>query len=318
MPDSFEPMDQTSQTTRGAALEVLDAAKAFGATQALRGASLVLRPGELLGLLGPNGAGKTTLIRAIAGRVRLDSGQVRIFGSELKAGTTAPELGIVPQELAVYPLLTPAENLATFGQMHGVRGPELSERVRWALAWSGLEDRRDEVVKNFSGGMRRRLNIACATLHRPKILLLDEPTVGVDPQSREKLYSMIEELRGGGAAVLLTTHHLEEAEIRCGRIVIIDHGRVAASGTLAELIQTHHLARQQVCFALEPGFATLDIPGVEVQGLEARVEVENLDAELPGLLGRLRQSGARVRGLEVRKPSLQHLFIQLTGKDLRE
>lgn len=311
-------MEPTRQHPSQAALEVIDAAKSFGAAQALRGASLELRPGELLGLLGPNGAGKTTLIRAIAGRVRLDSGQVRIFGSELKAGATASELGIVPQELAVYPLLTPAENLATFGRLQGVREPELSERVRWALAWAGLEDRRDEMAKHFSGGMKRRLNIACATLHRPKILLLDEPTVGVDPQSREKVYLMIEELRREGAAVLLTTHHLEEAETRCERIVILDHGRAVAGGTLAELIQTHGMARQQVCFTLEPGCSSLDIPGMEVQGLEARVEVENLDAELPGLLGRLRQSGARVRGVEVRKPSLQDLFIQLTGKELRE
>lgn len=311
-------MEHTTETETRTALEVHDAAKAFGGTHALRGASLVLRPGELLGLLGPNGAGKTTLIRAIAGRARLDSGQIRILGSELKAGTTAPQLGIVPQELAVYPLLTPAENLATFGRLHGVRQPELAARVRWALAWAGLEDRRDDVVKTFSGGMKRRLNITCSTLHHPKILLLDEPTVGVDPQSREKIYSMIEELRREGTAVLLTTHHLEEAETRCGRIVIIDHGRIVASGTLGELIQAHQIARQQVCFALEPGFSGVGLPGMEINGLEARAEVENLDLELPGLLERIRLAGGRVRGLEVRKPSLQSLFIQLTGKELRE
>ena len=203
---------------------------------ALDGATLTLGEGELLALLGPNGAGKTTLIRAIAGRVTLDGGDIRLFDRPVSGRRTPPDLGIVPQELAIYPLLTARENLEAFGRLQGLSRRDLGDRVKWALKVAALDDRTSEPIKTFSGGMKRRLNIACGVLHRPRVVLLDEPTVGVDPQSRERIYDMLTELTGDGVSLLLTTHHLEEAEARCSRTVIIDHGRVIASGTLPELV----------------------------------------------------------------------------------
>ncbi|NGP51947.1 ABC transporter ATP-binding protein [Thioalkalivibrio sp. XN8] len=219
-------------------LEIDGLARRYGDQDALRGVSLALGAGECLGLLGPNGAGKTTLVRIIAGRVRPDAGRVRLLGRSLQPGGSAGReaLGVVPQEIALYPLLTAVENLEVFGALQGVHGGELARRVDWALAFSGLEARRDDRVGTFSGGMQRRLNIACSVLHRPRVLLLDEPTVGVDPQSRERIWHMLDELRATGTSIVLTTHQLDEAENQCDRIVIIDHGRVIAAGTLAELV----------------------------------------------------------------------------------
>jgi ABC-2 type transport system ATP-binding protein len=222
------------------ALVVNGAVKSFGQTKALAGASFAVGQGELVGLLGPNGAGKTTMIKAIAGRVELDAGAIKLFGREVKRVDPRPDLGVVPQELAIYKLLTARENLEAFGELYGVTGAALKERVQWALDWSGLDDRSKEPTKKFSGGMQRRLNIACSLLHKPKLLLLDEPTVGVDPQSRERIYEMLAALKNDGVSVVLTTHHLEEAERRCERVVIIDNGGIVASGTVPELIGRVH------------------------------------------------------------------------------
>ncbi len=217
-------------------LTVSNATKSFGKVKALDGASFDLGEGELLALLGPNGAGKTTLIRAITGRVRLDGGEVRLFDRLVAGGHTPADLGIVPQEVALYPLLTARENLHAFGRLQGLSGRVLTDQVNWVLERTGLADRAAEPIKQFSGGMRRRLNIACGIVHRPRIVLLDEPTVGVDPQSRDRIYDVLADLRSAGVSLLLTTHHLEEAEARCSRTVIIDHGKVIASGTLPELV----------------------------------------------------------------------------------
>ncbi len=300
-------------------LEVRDAKKRFGATPALDGLSLELREGELLGLLGPNGAGKTTLVRTLAGRVRLDSGTLELFGRRLEGGEPRVGLGVVPQEIALYPLLTARENLEAFGALQGLRGGALRQRVEWALGWTGLDDRAREPIRNFSGGMKRRLNIACGVLHEPRVLLLDEPTVGVDPQSRERIWEMLEVLRRAGATLLLTTHHLEEAEARCERIVIVDHGRVCASGTLAELVSATVGAHRTVTLTLDRA------PAAAIPGLEAAdgdrvltAQLRDIDAELAPLLGRVAAAGCGVVDLELRRPSLQSVFIHLTGRELRE
>jgi ABC-2 type transport system ATP-binding protein len=305
-------------------LTVLDARKRFGSVVALDGATFSLREGELLALLGPNGAGKTTLIRAISGRVRLDGGEVRLFGRlvagrGLDPGATPPELGIVPQEIAIYPLLTARENLHAFGRLQGLRGRELTEGINWALSMTALEDRADEITKGYSGGMKRRLNIACGVLHRPRIVLLDEPTVGVDPQSRERIYDMLATLTKDGVSLVLTTHHLEEAEARCARTVIIDHGKVIASGTLPELVdQTVGrfrtvTIRVDAAIAAPPG-TTIDADDPRL--LEARVG--DVARELPLLLSAVSSRGGTVEDVEVKGPSLQSVFIHLTGRDLRE
>ena len=197
--------------THSEVLTVTGARKQFGKVAALDGATLSLREGELLALLGPNGAGKTTLIRAIAGRVQLDAGEIGLFGKPLTGRKTPPELGIVPQELAIYPSLTARENLEAFARLQGLTGADVSAQVNWALKVTALDDRAGEPIKSFSGGMKRRLNIACGVIHRPRVVLLDEPTVGVDPQSRERIYDMLGELTRAGVSLLLTTHHLEEA-----------------------------------------------------------------------------------------------------------
>ena len=189
-----------------AILSIRKAEKSYGTTLALRGVTLDLFPGELLGFLGPNGAGKTTLIRCLAGRSTLDAGTLRFARGIDQAGG----LGVVPQTIAIYGDLTAEQNLYAFGRLHAVPRRDLKNRVNEALGWSNLSDRRHHLVKTFSGGMQRRLNIACSVLHRPQILLLDEPTVGVDPQSRERIYEMLSELRNRGTAILLTTHQLDE------------------------------------------------------------------------------------------------------------
>jgi linearmycin/streptolysin S transport system ATP-binding protein len=308
-------------------LTVRDARKKFGNVVALNGVTFELRHGELLALLGPNGAGKTTLIRAITGRVRLDGGEIGLFDRILDGRRTAPELGIVPQEIALYPLLTARENLEAFGGLHGLSGKDLAAQVDWALERTGLLDRATDLVKQFSGGMRRRLNIACGVLHRPRVVLLDEPTVGVDPQSRDRIYDMLSDLAASGVSLLLTTHHLEEAEARCSRTVIIDHGRVIAAGTMAELVDQTVGRFRLVTLRLD---APLDADtafmvtgrnngsAVDGDGCILKARMQDVAAELPPLLDCIRTAGRAVDDVEVRGPSLQSVFIHLTGRELRE
>jgi ABC-2 type transport system ATP-binding protein len=245
------------------------------------------------------------MIRAIAGRLKLDAGDIRIFDQPLREGRTDPALGIVPQEIAVYPLMSARENLEIFGALQGLAGAELKKQAAWALEHTGLSDRASEPVSRFSGGMRRRLNIACGIVHRPRVVLLDEPTVGVDPQSRDRIYDMLASLMADGVSLLLTTHHLEVAEARCSRIVIIDHGRVIAGGTLPELVDRTVGKDRQVTLRLTSG-----------EVVNARMR--DVAADLPPLLARVRDAGDIVDDVEVRGPSLQAVFIHLTGRELRE
>jgi ABC-2 type transport system ATP-binding protein len=303
------------------ALRVAGARKRFGATVALDGADLSVARGTCVGLLGPNGAGKTTLVRAVSGRVRLDGGSVALFGEPGPADRDGrrARLGVVPQDLGLYPLLTARENLAAFARLHGVPAREVGARVDRALSWTGLEERDREPVRNFSGGMKRRLNLACAVLHRPELLLLDEPTVGVDPQSRERLWEMLHGLRDEGAALLVTTHHLEEAETRCDRIVILDRGRTIADGTVEQLVAGTVGAGRSIVVRFS-GAPPSPIPSAEPLdgGAAARFRVDDLETGLPRVLAACRGAGAEVRDLEVRRPSLQAVFLHLTGRELRE
>ena len=308
--------------TPGAALELSDARKTFGEVQALAGASFAVHTGELLGLLGPNGAGKTTAIKAIAGRLHLDTGTIRLFGRTLAPRDPRPEIGVVPQELAIYPRLTARENLEVFGRLYGVEGAPLRERVVWALEWADLQPRAREPVLRFSGGMKRRLNIACSLLHSPRVVLLDEPTVGVDPQSRERIYEMLAALRASGVSIVLTTHHLEEAEQRCDRIVIIDHGKIVAAGTLAEIVGNTlgasraieiHLAKTWPPDAAVPAGLLLSADRRHVSGT-----VEDLGRDLPRVLEDVNTTGAGIADVALTGATLHDAFIALTGRDLRE
>jgi ABC-2 type transport system ATP-binding protein len=307
-------------------LRVTGAHKRFGANQALVGAELALARGELLLLLGPNGAGKTTLIRAVAGRVRLDQGEIDLLGHRLNGSAGGPRdaLGVVPQEIALYPLLTARENLEVFGRFHGLAGAALAEQVAAALEWTGLADRASEPIRGFSGGMQRRLNIACGVLHQPQVVLLDEPTVGVDPQSRERIWEMLARLKERGTSLVLTTHQLDEAQTRGDRIVIIDHGRTIAAGTFANLVEQTVGTRRRVTLALDAplpvGHAVRGTAGeqLEIAGYTVRLHAADVAAELPPLLTAIHAAGRRVEDVAVESPTLQMVFLHLTGRELRE
>jgi ABC-2 type transport system ATP-binding protein len=303
------------------ALRVTQAYKKFGTTQALGGAEVTLQRGQLLLLLGPNGAGKTTLVRSIAGRVRLDQGRIELLGQPLNgaAGSARRSLGVVPQEVALYPLLTARENLEVFGAFHGIRGAALAEQVTWALAWTGLADRSDEPIKKFSGGMKRRLNIACGVLHRPEVVLLDEPTVGVDPHSRERIWEMLDKLKQAGASLVLTTHQFDEAQTRGDRIVIIDRGKTIAAGTFGELVEQTVGPGRQITLTLDrPLPHPLDGSATDPRERVVRLQARDVAAELPPLLERVRLTGCRVEDINVQSPTLQLVFLHLTGRELRE
>ncbi len=296
-------------------MTIEEAYVSYGQMQALTGLSLNLFAGELLGLLGPNGAGKTTLINCLANRQQLDHGQIRLAAD----GKLADLLGIVPQEIAVYPDLTVLQNLQVFGRLHGLAGRLLRERIDEALQWAWLTDRQHSLSRTLSGGMQRRLNIACSVLHRPQILLLDEPTVGVDPQSRERIYNMLDMLLQAGTAILLTTHQLDEAQHRCDRIAIIDAGRLLDTGTYHELVDRTIGSSQQISirFSVPPTQLPSQLRATE-SALEAIGLIDDVSSELPALLLSLRQSSAAIEHLTLRQPTLQNLFLHLTGKELRE
>jgi ABC-2 type transport system ATP-binding protein len=296
-------------------LRIEQLTKRFGRTVALDGVDLRLGEGEILGLLGPNGAGKTTLVRAITGRVRPDSGTIHMSSDRA--------VGWVPQEISVYPLLTAGENVLTFGRYFGLQGDELKRSAERALEWAGLAERRGERTRTLSGGMKRRLNMAAGVIHRPRLVLMDEPTVGVDPQSREKIYSMIEEMRREGIGLIYTTHYMEEAERLCDRIAVIDHGRIIAEGTREELVASTVGDAREVRIELarelsEGGVATLRARGAAIDHLSVVVPLRNAREELAPLLRDLEAADAVVRDLSLRSPSLESVFLHLTGRELRE
>jgi ABC-2 type transport system ATP-binding protein len=304
-------------------LEIHDVVKSFGDRRALDGVSLELRPGEILGLLGPNGAGKTTLVRSVVGRVRPNSGTVRVLGRPPEDPQSKASVGYVTQEIALYPLLSPAENLAAFGRYQGLRGEPLERAVEESLRWTGLAERAKERTERLSGGMKRRLNIAAGTIHAPRLLLLDEPTVGVDPQSRERIYEMIGELQRGGVSILYTTHYMEEAERLCDRIAIIDHGRVIALGTKEELVRRTLPATRMLTIepetALTPAVReALERRGGSLTDGTVHFSVTEPAREIPELLAVFRNDGVRIRDMTLKTATLESVFLQLTGRELRE
>jgi ABC-2 type transport system ATP-binding protein len=308
-------------------IEVEQLRKSFGELNAVDGVSFTARPGEIFGLLGPNGAGKTTTIGCISGLLTPTAGHIRVMGHDVvHDGPAAREaLGVAPQEIALYEDLSAVENLSFWGGAQRLRNPLLKERIRKVLEITGLQDRACEPVKRFSGGMKRRLNLACAIVHSPKVLLLDEPTVGVDPQSRVRLLELVRSEAGAGTCILYTTHYMEEAETLCDRLAIMDHGKIIAMGTLAELrsmLAERDLLRFAGVFAPSAARSAAErVEGIEVlQADESLIVLSVTEAsrKLPAIFAALAAAGADVRGTTLTQPSLESLFIRLTGKDLRE
>lgn len=309
-------------------IEVTGLRKTFGELTAVDEVSFTVQPGEIFGLLGPNGAGKTTTISCLSGLLKPTAGTIRIAGHDLRAEALAARaaLGLVPQEIALYQEVSARENLHYWGGLYGLRGNELAQRIDELLELTGLLDRAAEPVNRFSGGMKRRLNLACGIIHRPGVLLLDEPTVGVDPQSRVHLLELVAEQADSGVTVLYTTHYMEEAQQLCDRVAIIDAGRILVAGTLDELRQEtdeRDLIRLTGDFPLP---TTVDavrsaLPQAEVMesgGDELVITLPDAAERLGDLLGVVQGAGGVLRETTVREPSLETLFIKLTGKALRE
>jgi ABC-2 type transport system ATP-binding protein len=307
-------------------IEVEQLRKSYGELMAVDSVSFAAHPGEIFGLLGPNGAGKTTTIGCISGLLTPSAGRVKVMGHDVvREGTAARgKLGVVPQEIALYEDLSAHENLAYWGGAQGMRNPRLRERIQQVLELTGLQDRTREPVKQFSGGMKRRLNFACGILHSPKVLLLDEPTVGVDPQSRVRLLDLVRGEARSGTCVLYTTHYMEEAEALCDHLAIMDHGKVIAAGTLAELrsmLGERDLLRLTGVFAPQSARAAMQQMDAEILQVDESLLLLSLagaSQKLPAIFAALAGVGAEVRGTTLTQPSLESLFIKLTGKELRE
>jgi len=301
--------------------------KRFGEIEAVRGVSFEIAPGESYGLLGPNGAGKTTTISIVAGLLEADAGEALVEGKLLTTKSVAAKsaIGFVPQDLAIYPDLTARENLSFFARLYGIKGKQNRRRVGEVLEIIGLEERAGDQAKTYSGGMKRRLNIGIGLLHSPSLLILDEPTVGVDPQSRNAILESVEQLGEQGMAVLYTTHYMEEAERLCDRVGIIDRGELKAEGTRAELIALlgeHDKVHLAGSGALEAAAkACLTIGAVHAASVgEGSIEllVEGASAVLPEILTTASEAGVSVHGVEVEEPNLEAVFLHLTGRALRD
>ena len=311
-----------------AQLQVVGIDKRFGDLHAVNDLSFEIAPGETFGLLGPNGAGKTTSISIICGLLDPDSGTVTVGGTRIRAGSTAGRqlIGYVPQEIALYPDLNGRDNLRYFARLYGLRGADANQRIDEVLEIVGLTDRAGDRVEHYSGGMQRRLNIAAGMIHRPQLLILDEPTVGIDPQSRNAILDAVDRLGSEGMSVLYTTHYMEEAERLCDRVGIVDHGKLLACGTRRELISLiDEHDRISIGLGADAEHAATIVtsqPGVgkvvATSPRELVCEVDQAAAALPQLIARLVAEGVEVTDIRVIEPSLDSVFLHITGTALRD
>jgi len=308
-------------------LEIKNLTKKFGDFIAVDNMSLAIQEGEIFGFLGSNGAGKSTTINMISGLLRNNCGEIHILGKNIASHSKFAKMniGIVPQDLAIYEDMTAYENVRFFAGLYGLRGTELKERVEEALEFVGLLDKQKSYPKNFSGGMKRRLNIACAIAHRPKLIIMDEPTVGIDPQSRNYILTSVRKLNDMGCTVIYTSHYMEEVEEICSRIAIVDHGKVIAEGTkeqLKAIITDTKDILIEVKNSENLDEASLkEIKGVNSVSIEENVvkinsqsEVNNLNQIIQFFINR----GKEIRSLQELAPNLETVFLTLTGRNLRD
>jgi ABC-2 type transport system ATP-binding protein len=306
-------------------LEVRDVRKHYGPLKAVDGVSFTVNRGEMFGLLGPNGAGKTTLLSVLAVLMNPTGGEVRLTGRPLTRSD--PDLrrlvGLVPQDLAIYPDLTARENLTFFGELYGLGGVDLAGRVQHILKAVGLDDRAEERVARFSGGMKRRLNLGASVVHGPQLLLLDEPTTGVDPQSRNHIFEEVRRLNGEGLTVIYTSHYMEEVSALCTRVGIMNHGKLIACDSLSGLLRllegTIRFRVREVTPALRERVKAL--PGVRMTEADAgsvELTCDDVPRTLIRLVAVLSELNVEMTGLETQEPNLERVFLHLTGRALRD
>jgi ABC-2 type transport system ATP-binding protein len=308
-------------------ITIKNLSKSFGEIEALKNIIFNINEGEIFGLLGPNGAGKTTTLNIIATILEPSTGEVLVEGLDVRKQKDKIRslIGVVPQEVSIYPQLTAEENLYLFGRLFGLRGKKLKQKVRWGLSLAALGSRAHNRIETYSGGMKRRINIACSLIYEPKILLLDEPTVGIDPQSRHLIYELIHDLNNKGISILLSTHYIEEAEKLCHRVAIIDEGRLIALDTpekLISMVGKHDLIELEAeefpnnIEDMVKGNFPNSKPLVRDEKLFMTVEDSN--RQLPTVIKTLISEKISIISARVRKANLESVFLHLTGKELRE
>lgn len=308
-------------------LEIRGLTKKFGDFIAVDNMSLSIREGEIFGFLGSNGAGKSTTINMVSSLLRPTGGEIRILEKDIMKHSRFAKmnLGVVPQDLAIYEDMTAYENVSFFAGLYGLRGTELKERTEEALTFVGLGDKAKSFPKNFSGGMKRRLNIACAIAHKPKLIIMDEPTVGIDPQSRNYILTSVRKLNESGCTIIYTSHYMEEVEEICSRIAIVDHGKIIAEGTKEQLKSTVTDVKEvRIELKLAQGGESeglKTIPGVrnvlqdeQVIRIQSDAAVDNLNR----ILKQLMDNGNEIRAVEEQEPNLETVFLTLTGRNLRD
>lgn len=308
-------------------LEIKNVTKKFGDFIAVDNMSLTVAEGEIFGFLGTNGAGKSTTINMISGLLRANSGEIKILGKDIHKHSrfAKKNIGIVPQDIAIYEDLTTYENVKFFAGLYGLRGTQLHEQVEEALEFVGLSDKHKSYPKSFSGGMKRRLNIACAIAHRPKLIIMDEPTVGIDPQSRNYILNSVKKLNEMGCTIIYTSHYMEEVEEICSRIAIIDHGKIIAEGT-KEQLKAIITNTKDVWIEIKP-METIDLNKIEaISGVKAVQMEENLMKvssdvsvnNLNDIIQCLINDKVEIRSLKEQSPNLETVFLTLTGRSLRD
>ena len=309
-------------------IEIKDVTKSYGRHKVLQNVSFEIMEGELFGLLGPNGAGKSTLIDILTGIQSMDSGEIFINGKSIKTDKVEirKHLGLVPQDIALLEELNAVDNLEYFGGLYGLAGQELKSQIEKLLEVAGLTDKKKEKVKNYSGGMKRRLNIAVAMLHNPSILILDEPTVGVDAQSRQHIFDYIQSLAEQGTTILYTSHYMEEIETLCKRVFILDLGEEVAYGTKEEVkklvghTQTVSLTLDRVPAGFDEVLKNSEngIQFVTVDGQDMSLTIDQTIFSMMKLIEQVEQAQLVIKSVNVKETTLEEAFLQLTGKTLRD
>ncbi len=300
--------------------------KRYNGFAAVDGVSFEIKRGEIFGLLGPNGAGKSTIISILCCLLKATSGRVIINGFDIRrnANNIKKIIGVVPQEISLYHTLTARENLRFYGRIYGLSGKTLKNRIEALLEMAGLTDRADDLLEGYSGGMKRRINIAVALLHNPRILFLDEPSTGVDPQSRKRIYDTIQDLNRQGTTVLLTTHQMEDAEKLCHRIAIVDKGKLIALDTLERLLTLvgesdiiQVMAKEIPPASIESIRQIDEVQKVSMDGGGMTIQLVRGRESLAGIVDRLTSGGTKVESISIKEPDLETLFLHLTGTRLR-